>query len=48
MGLNDYTHVHVYKMYANYVAQVRSLGNEIPSYAVSVVWESQEPLLSNK
>ena len=30
-------------MYVNYVAYVRSLGNEIPSYAVSVVWERQEP-----
>ena len=27
---------------------MRSLGNEIPSYAVSVVWEKQEPLLLNK
>ena len=35
-------------MYVNYVAQVRSLGNEIPSYTVSVVWERQEPLLLNK
>ena len=27
---------------------MRSLGNEIPSYAVSVVWERQEPPLLNK
>ena len=27
---------------------MRSLGNEIPSYTVSVVWERQEPILWNK
>ena len=38
----------VYNMYVNYVAYVRSLENEIPSYAVSVMWERPEPLLLNK
>ena len=38
----------VNNMYVNFVAKVRSLGNEIPSYAVGVVWERQEPPLLNK